>query len=152
MKKSIIFAAMLVLLIFTGNSLAAEPSIVGVWATTSQKAPNEGKVSSHIEITEQNGVYSGKIVKLFLNPSDTKCEKCPGDRKGKPVLGMTIVTNMKKTGVSGGVPEFGGGKLLDVEGGGREVNCTMWPEGPSKLKLKASIAFISKTLYWTRIQ
>ena len=82
------------LLSLAAASAFAQMSPVGLWKTIDDDTKKE---KSLVRITENNGVFSGRIEKL-LDPStkpDAVCEKCTDDRKDKPVLGMTILRNLK---------------------------------------------------------
>ena len=81
------------------------------------KVVNKGKASSYIEIFENNGVYSGKITKLLIDPPDKVCNKCTGDLKNKPLIGMIILKDMKKTGNADKELgyEYTGGTILDPD-------------------------------------
>src|SRR5262245_13868601 len=69
---------------------------VGLWKTFDDETK---QAVSRVRIVDTGGVLSGKIEKL-LDPAaqDAKCDKCTDERKDKPVLGMTIVRNVKRTG------------------------------------------------------
>ena len=101
--------------------------LIGTWKTIDDEGPNKGKASSYIEIFEKSGVYFGKISKLLLDPPEKVCDKCPGDLKNKPLIGMIIVKDMKKTGnVDKKLgEEFTGGTILDPDSGDI-YKCKMW--------------------------
>jgi uncharacterized protein (DUF2147 family) len=82
----------------------------GVWKSIDDAT---GKEKAIIRITEANGVFTGKIEKL-LDPAkqDSKCDECTDDRKGKPVVGLTIIRNVKK-----GETHWEGGDILDAANG-----------------------------------
>ncbi len=67
-----------------------------------------------MRITENNGVYEGKVEKIFNRQPDDDpdhlCRKCEGERKDKPIIGMTILWGLKKDG-----DQYGGGEILDPE-------------------------------------
>jgi uncharacterized protein (DUF2147 family) len=101
--------------------------IIGTWKTIDDEGPNKGKASSCIEISEKNGVYSGKITKLLIDAPDKVCDKCKGDLKNKPLIGIIILKDMKKTGnVDKKIgEEFMGGTILDPDSGDT-YKCKMW--------------------------
>ena len=111
----------------TQSSVNSQSPLIGTWKTIDDEGPNKGKASSHIEIFEKNGVYFGKITKLLIDPPDKVCDKCPGDLKNKPLIGMIIVKDMKKTGnVDKKLgEEFTGGTILDPDSGDI-YKCKMW--------------------------
>ena len=111
----------------TQSSVNSQSPLIGTWKTIDDEGPNKGKASSHIEIFEKSGVYFGKITKLLIDPPDKVCDKCPGDLKNKPLIGMIIVKDMKKTGnVDKKLgEEFTGGTILDPDSGDI-YKCKMW--------------------------
>jgi len=128
MKKilSVIMIFMFVTVFFIASA-KAESTIIGTWKQIEDQGVDKGKVGSYIEIFENNGVYSGKIVKLLISPPDRVCDKCKGDLKNKPLIGMVILQNMKKTedidkelGVL-----YAGGTILDPDEGDI-YKCKMW--------------------------
>lgn len=91
-------------------TLAEEPSPVGLWRTIDDKTH---KPRGTVRIYEENGEYFGRIESSF-DPAerDKICEKCSGDRKNKPVIGLVIMRGMMRHGA-----EYGGGEILDPENG-----------------------------------
>jgi len=92
----------------TTGAFAQSPA--GLWKTIDDAT---GKEKALIRITEANGVFTGKVEKL-LDPAkqDSKCDECTDDRKGKPVIGLTIIRNVKK-----GETHWEGGDILDAANG-----------------------------------
>ena len=75
-------------------ALANNDSPVGTWKTIDDETK---QAKALVQISESGGVLTGKIIKLFANP-DVLCDKCDGERKDKPVQGMTILWDLKKNG------------------------------------------------------
>lgn len=140
MKNS--FLVLLILLCGT-VSLSAQ-SITGKWKTIDDTT---GKEKSIIEITEKDGKYYGKIIKL-LNPSveNPVCDKCPGVEKGKPIVGLTIIKGLVKKG-----SEYTDGKITDPESG-KEYKCTIKPNGSNKLDVRGyvGISLLGRTQTWVK--
>jgi uncharacterized protein (DUF2147 family) len=92
----------------------AQSTPAGVWKTIDDSTKKE---KSLVRIVEQNGVYSGKVEKIIDPdaPKDAVCKDCSDDRKDKPVLGMTIIRNVKANGDD--KTTFGGGDILDPNNG-----------------------------------
>lgn len=112
MLKGTIASVILGLYLQQAAAQAASPSIVGQWLEIDDdtKAPD-----ALIEIREKDGVISGTIVKLFLDPgepADPKCTKCTGKLKDQPIIGMTVIENVRHTGTT-----YEGGTILDPESG-----------------------------------
>jgi uncharacterized protein (DUF2147 family) len=125
----------------------ASDSPVGLWRTIDDKT---GKEKSLVRVVEVNGEFKASIEKLFREPHEEQnpnCDKCPGDRKNKPVLGMTIMTGLKKTG-----SEYEGGEILDPANG-KIYRCKMWTaEGGKKLNVRGfvGVAVLGRTQVWLR--
>ncbi len=111
--------SLLLCLLFFSKLLLAQGSPVGVWKTIDDKT---GNAKSHIEIYEKDGKYFGKITQLLERPADTICEKCPGNKKNKPLLGMVIVEDLV---FSKGY--WRNGSILDPENGS-SYSCSIWFE------------------------
>lgn len=132
-----------------GTLMAAQASDspVGLWRTIDDKT---GKEKSLVRVVEVNGEFKASIEKLFREPHEEQnpnCDKCPGDRKNKPVLGMTIMTGLKKTG-----SEYEGGEILDPANG-KIYRCKMWTaEGGKKLNVRGfvGVAVLGRTQVWLR--
>ena len=119
-------------------------SITGKWKTIDDET---GEVKSIVEIYEKDGKYYGKVIEIMNKArKDAKCEKCADSRKNKSVLGLVIITDMKKDG-----DEFNSGKILDPETG-KEYKCNISLENKNKLKVRGFIGFsiIGRTQYWQR--
>jgi len=130
-------------------AVAADPmSPVGAWTTIDDETK---KPKSVVRITEKDGIISGAVEKI-LDPAkqDSKCEECAEDdpRKGKPVVGMTVLTGLKKEGDN----VYGGGRILDPNNG-KSYNAKVTViEGGKKLEMRGSILFIGRTQTWIRAE
>ena len=128
---------------------AADPmSPVGAWTTIDDETK---KPKSVVRITEKDGIISGAVEKI-LDPAkqDSKCEECAEDdpRKGKPVVGMTVLTGLKKEGDN----VYAGGRILDPNNG-KSYNAKVTViEGGKKLEMRGSILFIGRTQTWIRAE
>jgi uncharacterized protein (DUF2147 family) len=123
-------------------------SPVGAWNTIDDETK---KVKSMVRITEKDGVLSGTVEKI-VDPAkqDSKCDECAGDdpRKGKPVIGMTILTDLKKESDT----VWSGGKILDPNNG-KSYNAKVTViDGGRKLEMRGSILFIGRTQTWVRAE
>jgi uncharacterized protein (DUF2147 family) len=125
----------------------ASESPVGVWRTIDDKT---GKEKSLVRIVEANGELRATIEKLFREPHEEpnpNCDKCPGERKNKPVLGMMIMTGLKKSG-----SEYDGGEILDPANG-KTYRVKMWTaEGGKKLNVRGfiGVSLLGRTQVWVR--
>ncbi|HUY02285.1 MAG TPA: DUF2147 domain-containing protein [Rhodocyclaceae bacterium] len=142
------FCAMLLLAGLSLTAIASSMSPVGEWNTIDDKTH---KPKSIVSITEQDGVISGKVVKI-VDPAkqDAKCDKCAADdpRKDQPVLGMSILTGLKPEGDN----VYGGGKILDPDNG-KIYNAKLTViDGGKKLEMRGSFLFFWRTQTWLRVE
>ena len=70
---------------------------------------------------------------------------CPGDRKGKKVVGMIIVNDMVKES-----NRYASGKILDPKKG-KEYGCTMWLTDKNTLKVRGWWGMLYRTQTWYRV-
>jgi len=148
MKKFLIqiFPALLLIALFGLKPLFAQDSIAitGIWKTFDD---DTNQPAALVEITFKDGVYSG-IIKKILDPSAlSTCEKCTDSRKGKPVLGMEILTGLKKSGES-----YGDGRILDPDDGEIYRTEMKLKDQGSKLEVRAyiGIPLLGRTQTWVR--
>ncbi|MFS1522886.1 DUF2147 domain-containing protein [Microbulbifer sp. 2304DJ12-6] len=122
---------------------ASAADVVGQWRTIDDET---GQPKSIVEIYEKDGKYYGKIAELLSEPRDTVCEKCPGELKGKPLVGMDVITGMVKKG-----DKYTGGEIMDPAKG-KVYDCKFWLEGDNTLKLRGYLGFLYRTQTWQRVQ
>ena len=140
--------AMLAAALFCAGAAHASPaSPVGRWKTVDD---DTGKVRSIVAITEKDGKLSGKIEKLVVEPGedpDPKCDKCSGEKKDQPVVGMTIMWGLSKDD-----DEWSGGKILDPDDG-KVYRCYIAVvDGGKRLKVRGyiGISLLGRTQYWLK--
>ncbi|WP_439132802.1 DUF2147 domain-containing protein [Polaribacter sp.] len=141
MKKAILT----VLLVSLSISLNAQ-TIFGKWHSTNDET---GKVDSVIEMYEKNGKAYAKIVEIKNPERQTAvCDLCEGENKGKPILGLEILTGLEKDD-----DEWSGGEILDPRNG-KVYQCYIELVKPNKLKLRGYVGFslLGKTKYWKRAE
>ena len=146
------FKLFIVLLIITLslNFIKAEnDSPTGSWQTVDDKT---GRIKSIVKTWEKNGKLYGKITKLFRLPDEDPepvCDKCKGDKKDKPILGMTILWNLSEN-----KEIWSGGKILDPENG-KTYKCKIKViDNGKKLEVRGFIGFslLGRTQYWERVE
>jgi len=140
--KKILFA-----LLFTTVSLSmSAQTIFGKWENRDEET---NKVDSVIEVYKKDEKAYAKIVEITdKNRQEAVCDKCSGNRKNNPILGMNILTGLSKDG-----DEWSGGKILDPKNG-KEYKCYIKLDGENKLKIRGYIGFsaFGRTAYWHRKQ
>jgi uncharacterized protein (DUF2147 family) len=77
---------------------------------------DDGSVGGWFYFVQRDGVYEGRLVKMFKKPGgpvySNVCEKCDGDQKDAPMLGLTMIKGMKRDGHS-----YQEGSILDPRDG-----------------------------------
>lgn len=135
-------------ILFCSLNLWAQSSIVGQWKTIDDETK---KPRSIIEIVETNGVFSGKIIKLFREPTEEQdpiCDKCVGALKDQRVMGMQNLNGLKKDSDT----QWSGGEILDPKNG-KTYSCKAeLIEGGKKLKLRGfiGVSLFGRTQTWER--
>ena len=145
---------MVIILSMSLSSAFAQPvnpgvrldSVAGYWTTIDDKT---GKVRSIIRLWESHGVTYGRIEKIFKQPGDTGvCSTCPGQFRNKPILGLTIIWGLEKTGDH----VWSGGEILDPHNGKvYRLMLTLANDGRS-LRARGYIGFslFGRTQNWYR--
>ena len=132
-------------------ALAQATSPVGLWKTIDDDTKKD---KSLVRIAESGGVYSGKVEKIVdpEAPKDAVCKDCTDDRKDKPILGMTIITNMKQS--TGDKAVFEGGEILDPKNGKVYKSKLKLVEGGTRLDVRGYIGvpMLGRTQTWTRVE
>jgi uncharacterized protein (DUF2147 family) len=146
MKNIVAFCA----LAFAAFAASAQATPAGLWKTIDDETKTE---RSLVRITEAGGVFTGKIEKL-LDPTkqDAKCDKCEGDRKDKPIAGLTIVQGVKKT--EGKDNQWDGGEILDPNNG-KTYKVRLTPaDGGKKLDVRGYVGapLLGRTQTWVRVE
>jgi uncharacterized protein (DUF2147 family) len=151
MKRKIllVFALFIALSAVNFKLFAQVDKMVGLWKTIDDEK-NEEK--SYVKIYKAtNGFYYGKVEKLLKEPQDKKCEKCVGELKDKPIVGMIILLKMKADGAN-----LTDGKIMDP-GNGKFYHCTIEIDSkdPDKLVVRGSLdswGVAGRTQYWYRVK
>lgn len=125
---------------------AASDTPVGTWKTIDDAT---GKPKSIVQITEQNGELQAKVLQVLQSEEGPHplCVKCEGERKNKPVEGMTIMW-----GVTRDDDVWDGGKILDPHNGKTyKVKLTL-TDGGQKLDVHGYIGFamLGRSQVWER--
>jgi uncharacterized protein (DUF2147 family) len=126
---------------------ADSDSPVGAWRTIDDKT---GKQRSVIRISESAGVLEGKVEEIFAQPGDDPkhlCKACEGERKGKPVIGMTILWGLKKEGNG-----YTGGEILDPDSGAIYRAKAKLLDGGNKLEVRGyiGVSLFGRSQTWIR--
>ena len=123
----------------------------GLWKTIDDETKT---AKSLIRITESGGVFSGKLEKLLdpTTPADAVCEKCSDDRKGKPLVGMTLVRGVRQSDSDKAM--WDGGEILDPNNG-KTYKVRLTPADDGKLlSVRGYIGapLLGRTQTWLRVE
>lgn len=143
MKITKYLLSLLVLLALQTNIMAAAgDDALGRWVTVDDKT---GKQKSVMNLYKQGDKLFGKIEKLMPGAAFTECNKCKGADKGKPLVGLVLLKNMKFDGEN-----WSGGTIMDPKNG-KVYKSKLWAEG-DKLKVRGYITFLYRTQTWNRVK
>ena len=133
------------------GAAAQATSPAGLWRTIDDSSKKD---KSLVRIVEANGVYTGKVEKIVDpdSPKDAVCKDCSDERKDKPILGMTIIRNMKQSGDDKTL--FEGGDILDPNNGKVYKSKMKLIDGGSKLEVRGfiGISLLGRTQTWVRAE
>ncbi len=139
--------ALLALLLSAPLAHADEPSPVGLWQTIDDVT---NKPTALVRITEQDGRLQGRIDKLILPPGadpNPSCRACTGALKDQPLVGLTILSGLKKDGAS-----YSGGDILDPNNGKTYRSKLTVQDGGKKLDVRGYIGtpMFGRSQVWIR--
>jgi uncharacterized protein (DUF2147 family) len=148
-RRSVVLVAGLGLCGVAAFAQAATP--VGLWKTIDDAT---GKEKSLIRISDSGGVLSGRIEKLLdpATPPDAVCKECTDERKDQPLVGMTIIRNVRADDSDKGL--WGGGEILDPNNG-KTYKVRLKPvDGGAKLDVRGYIGapLLGRTQTWIRAE
>ena len=124
----------------------AQVTPVGLWKVIDDETKQP---LSYVRIGDVGGVLSGRM-EMLLDPSrqDAKCDKCTDERKNQPMLGMTIMRNVKAT--DDGVWE--GGEILDPNNG-KVYRVRLKPLDAGKvLEVRGYLGPFFRNQHWLRVE
>ena len=147
MKRRLLIAAAVTAALASFSTWADNASPIGLWKNIDDQT---GKPKALIRITEQNGELRGKIEKLFRAPDEDpnpKCDRCEGELKDQPIIGMTILTGMKPDG-----DEYNGGLILDPGNGKVYKSKMTLADGGKRLNVRGytGMPLLGRTQIWVR--
>ncbi len=147
MSGRVALAVLSVLVLWATTAQAQEPasaSPLGLWRTIDDTS---GQARALVRITERDGVLLGRIERLLLEPPDAVCEACPGELKGRPVVGLTILRGLRREGEA-----WTGGEVLDPNNGKTYRAQVRLAEAGQKLHLRGYVGLpsVGRTQVWQR--
>ncbi len=95
------------------QAAAGQSAVIGKWRTIDDET---GRERSVVELRQVDGQLQGRILQIFQRldeKPDPVCEACEGERKNRPILGMTFLWGLKPDGANA----WAGGSILDPKNG-----------------------------------
>ena len=135
----------------TASVLAmAQNTPAGLWRTIDDDGKTE---KSTVRITITNGVLSGKVEHITDPAKATeKCTKCEDERKDQPIVGMTIINDVKQDAEEPNL--WTGGLILDPAKGSTYKVRLKTIDGGKKLEVRGYIGspMFGRTQTWIRAE
>lgn len=135
--------------LFLSVNISMAQSIEGQWKTIDDET---GKAKSVVDVKLKDGKLYGEIIKLYRNTDEDQdpiCEECTDHRKGKKVIGMTIITALEKDGIEWEADDA----ILDPNNG-KIYDCKVWVDEDNSdiLNVRGYIGFVYRTQNWQRVR
>lgn len=141
--RALVFASLLALL---GPAAAQPAGIEGLWQTLDDRT---GRPDGLVRIAARGEGYDVTVVAVFSPPAPSPsplCEDCPGELRGRPVLGLAIARGLRREG------DGWAGEILDPDDG-RTYRCRLRlaPDG-RRLEVRGYVGLplFGRTQVWTR--
>lgn len=144
MKVFLQIISVTILLIFGTTQIYGQESIAGIWKTIDH---DSGEERSQMKIYEKDGVFYGRVVKMYPSATIKTCQGCKGDLKDKSLLDIDIIWGLKPY-----KNYYSYGTFIDPKSG-REFSLNITRKG-DKLKVRGYIGvpMIGKTQTWYLIE
>ena len=147
MKKLLTIAFLCIAINSPNINAQSVERVLGIWKTIDEKT---NQPSSLIRLEEKNGELIGVVTELIPTPGETLityCNLCKDERKGKPIVGMTIMKGLKRVGQ--GI--WSGGEILDPEDGEvYKVKVTLVNDKTLEVRGYIGIPLLGRTQTWVR--
>lgn len=139
------FISLLALPLLAASFVAsAQNSPIGRWKTIDDET---GKPMTIVEVYEaKNDTLAAKVVETLYAPNAV-CTKCSGKDKGKPIIGMPVLWNLKA--ISGGWGEGSGFK--PSTGDSFKAKTVKLLDGGSKLEVTGCKMMFCRSANWVRV-
>ena len=129
---------------FAANTQDTADAYIGKWKTYDDET---GKPMSITEIYRtKTGSIAARVVETLNKPNAT-CDKCSGDKKGKPIAGMIVFWGLKRNG-----DYWGGNGFKPSTGMSFKVKRVRLLEGGRKLEITGCKLVFCRTATWERVK
>ncbi len=122
-------------------------TVLGKWKTIDDR---NGNTKAIVKLYMEDGLLYGNILKILEEGRENAiCVKCKGDKKDKPIVGMTIIDGFEKNNRG----EYKGSTLFDPEQA-MTFRGKVWlnPDNPDRLMVRGYLAFLYRTQTWHRVE
>jgi len=130
-------------------AVLAQATPVGLWKTIDDETKKE---KSLVRIVDSGGALTGRIEKV-LDPTakpDDVCDKCSDERKGKPIVGLTIIRNAKPDEIDKSL--WTGGDITDPNNG-KTYRLRLKPtDGGKLLEVRGYVGPFFRNQTWIRVE
>lgn len=141
----------LTFLLYVVSAVSAPSSdlLPGLWEQFDDKS---GKLQALIRVSKlADGTYAGLVEKIIVEPGEDpnpRCEKCTDHRRDMPVLGMQIISGLKRTGDA----TYANGWILDPdEGESYRLRMSVGIDGNNlDVRGYVGISLFGRTQIWRR--
>lgn len=143
------FVLMSAIMAVSAAGFAADQLDGTTWKTIDDKT---GKPRGTVKFTETNGALNATVQSLIDKNATKVCEKCTGNLKGKPVVGITVVHGLKQ--VSGVKNSYDYGTILDPKTGKTyKLKGTLSDDGNTlNLRGYMGVSLLGRNQVWQRVQ
>jgi uncharacterized protein (DUF2147 family) len=151
MTRLTAIAIFTVLLSAIGPQAFAAPRPDGVWRIISDE---DGKPRALMRLQTIDGSVHGVITASLIPGDDPNrlCDRCPGDRRGKRIVGMEILWGLKPD--PNDPLTYRGGSILDPNTGNiYQARLAVNPDGNSlTVRGFLGLALFGRTQIWRRVE
>ncbi len=121
----------------------------GLWRTIDDET---GQPKSLVRITVNEGRIEGAVEQVLTEPDGGRaklCDRCEGDKRNRPVVGMTVLWNLEKDG-----DWWQGGRILDPANGKEYKARLRVLDDGATLEVRGFIGFslIGRSQTWQRVE
>jgi uncharacterized protein (DUF2147 family) len=149
MRARLIIFSVMMLVVSSVHSVSADQSPLGLWQAVDDDTKQP---TGWFLVSQQNGVYAGKIVKMFLKPGEdpnSVCDQCKDDRHNHPWLGLELIRGMQLESDD----KYAGGTILDPRDGKiYKATLKVSPDGQTLIvRGYLGVELLGRNQYWTRL-
>lgn len=142
-KQTIVFVIFLCMIM---QGFAQQGTVFGKWKTIDDET---GETKSTVEIYKKGNKVFGKVIAITdVTHQDEICDKCEGDEKNTPIIGLEIIKDLKEDN-----GEYSGGTVFDPENG-KKYKAKIWvdEDDSSILHLRGYVSIFYRTQNWIRVE